>query len=138
MYQEAIRAFWDQSNSERLAICCDLLREIIDEIPRATINKRIEGRSAGPLVDWIETQGNARANDPRRMKRDGRSWRYLPWWPLATFLSMRPSDAACGCRSVCTASRQARPGLRQIAGPSLLSPPVVDGWERKSDNLTRN
>lgn len=85
IYQAAIAALNVASNLERYAVSCYLLRELIDEMPKATIHQRIDPLTAGFMVGWLETEWGRFASDPARIKRDG-GWRHWPWRPLADFL----------------------------------------------------
>ena len=85
IYEAAIAVLNLGANPERHAISCYLMRELIDEIPRAKINQRIEPMTAGSVVGWVETEWGRFARDPERIKPDG-GWRHWPWRPLAAFL----------------------------------------------------
>jgi hypothetical protein len=85
IYEAAIAALNPDANPERHAISCYLMRELIDEIPKAKINRSIDPMTAGSVVGWVETEWGRFAGDPARIKRDG-GWRHWPWEPLAKFL----------------------------------------------------
>ena len=85
IYQEAIGALGKPGNLERHAICCYLLRELMDSFPRALIGLRSDPLTSGGVVTWVETEWNTLASDPGRFKRDG-GWRFNPWRPIADFL----------------------------------------------------
>jgi hypothetical protein len=120
IYQEAIRALQDPSNPERLGICCYLLREVLDAIPRVKLNKKVEGGKANDLIIQLDTHWNARANDPKRMEADNKTWRHEPWMPLAKFLQ-RMGELLSAYRSDWPRKRALRARAFELLNPRIGS-----------------
>lgn len=85
IYWEAIRVLDDSSNPERHAVCCYLLREIQDALPRDLIGRKSEPKTAGYVIDWVETEWKRLAETPGRVESDGR-WKGRLQGSVATFL----------------------------------------------------